>query len=291
MMLRGQQSGYAMVVLLISMSIMAIMMTAALPTWKQLSRREKETELVFRGEQYARAIQLFQMKAGPGTLPPTIDLLYEQRFLRKKFKDPITNDDFAPIVQLAGATASASATPGVAPAGRQGGAAPATPAAAGQRGTPGAQAGTAPGAAASGGIMGVTSKSKEQSIRLYKGRNHYNEWQFIPVARVLAPGTGGAAAPGQRGNPGGQRGAPGSAVPPVGYRSSERTAARSQHSNQSKPTLQSVRATGRALRSLRRRSSEFGHAMRAPAASPEGVPNRYRSLHHTNFGHGKGWTS
>jgi type II secretory pathway pseudopilin PulG len=202
-----------MAVLLISMSIMAIMMTAVLPTWKQLSRREKETELVFRGEQYARAIQLFQMKAGPGTLPPTIDILYEQRFLRKKFKDPITNDDFAPIVQVAGATAGAA--PGVAPAGQQGGAAvPAAPAAAGQRGTPGAQPGASPGAAASGGIMGVTSKSKEQSIRLYKGRNHYNEWQFIPVARVVAPGTGGAAAPGQRGNPGGQRGAPGTATPP-----------------------------------------------------------------------------
>jgi type II secretory pathway pseudopilin PulG len=201
-----------MAVLLISMSVMAIMMTAVLPTWKQLSRREKEAELVFRGEQYARAIQLFQMKAGPGTLPPTIDILVEQRFLRKKFKDPITNDDFAPIVQVAGATGSA--TPGVAPAGRQGGAAQPAPAAAGQRGTPGAQPGTTPGAAASGGIMGVTSKSKEQSIRLYKGRNHYNEWQFLPVVRVAAPGAGGAAAPGQRGGAqGGQRGAPGTATP------------------------------------------------------------------------------
>ena len=97
MMLRGQQAGYAMVALLMAMSVMAIMMTVALPTWKQLAQREKEAELVFRGEQYARAIGLFQAKAGPGTLPPTIDLLVEQRFLRKKFKDPITNDDFAPL--------------------------------------------------------------------------------------------------------------------------------------------------------------------------------------------------
>ncbi len=202
-----------MAVLLVSMSIMAIMMTVALPTWKQLSRREKEAELVFRGEQYARAIQLFQTKSGPGTLPPSVDLLVEQRFLRKKFKDPITNDDFAPLVQLAGATPGGA--PGQ-PATGQGGAAPqqGTPPA-GQRGAPGAQPGTTPGAAAAGGIMGVTSKSKEQSIRLYKGRNHYNEWQFVPVARTAAPGAGGANAPGQRGAPGGQRGAPGT-QPPFG---------------------------------------------------------------------------
>ena len=158
MILRGQQSGYAMAVLLVSMSIMAIMMTVALPTWKQLSRREKEAELVFRGEQYARAIQLFQAKAGPGTLPPTIDLLVEQRFLRKKFKDPITNDDFAPLVQLAGAApgapgGAAGGARGTQPAGRQGGAAQQPAAGAGQRGTPGAQPGTTPGAATAGGIM------------------------------------------------------------------------------------------------------------------------------------------
>jgi type II secretory pathway pseudopilin PulG len=206
-----------MAVLLVTMSVMAIMMTVALPTWRQLVRREKEAELVFRGEQYARAIQLFQTKSGPGTLPPTIDLLVEQRFLRKKFKDPITNDDFAPLVQVAGGAAGGTAA-GAAQPGRQGGAAPQPVGGAGQRGPAGAQPGTTPGAAPVGGIMGVTSKSKEQSIRLYKGRNHYNEWQFLPVARAAAPGAGGSQAPGQRGGPqGGQRGAPGTGPqPPFG---------------------------------------------------------------------------
>ena len=212
MKLRGQHSGYAMAVLLISMSIMAIMMTVALPTWQQLSRREKEAELVFRGEQYARAIQLFQSKAGPGTLPPSIDLLIDQRFLRKKFKDPITNDDFVPLIQLPAGAGGAGAPQQT---GRGGGAPQPPPAAAaGQRGTPGARPGAAPGAAPAGGIMGVSSKSKEQSIRLYKGRNHYNEWQFMPVARAAAPGTGGTGAPGERGgNRGGQRGGPGADTP------------------------------------------------------------------------------
>src|SRR5215831_14105935 len=106
MKLRGQH-GYAMVALLVAMSIMAIMMTVALPTWHQLTQREKEAELVFRGQQYARAIGLFQKKAGPGVLPPNIDALVDGHYLRKKYKDPITGGDFD--VLLAG---TAAPTPG-----------------------------------------------------------------------------------------------------------------------------------------------------------------------------------
>ena len=81
MKLRGQQ-GYAMAVLLVAMSVAAVLMTAVMPTWKQMTRREKEAELIFRGEQYVRAIGLFQKRAGPGVLPPNLDVLVDQRFLR-----------------------------------------------------------------------------------------------------------------------------------------------------------------------------------------------------------------
>src|SRR4030088_701344 len=83
----SRDDGYAMAALLVGLSITALMMTVALPVWKQAAQREKEAELVFRGQQYARAIGLFQRKNGPGTLPPNIDVLVEQRFIRKKFKD------------------------------------------------------------------------------------------------------------------------------------------------------------------------------------------------------------
>ncbi len=86
-----------MAALLISLSIMALALTAVMPVWKQTSQREKEAELVFRGTQYVHAIQLFQRKSGPGTYPPSVDLLVEQKFLRKKYKDPITNGDFQPL--------------------------------------------------------------------------------------------------------------------------------------------------------------------------------------------------
>ncbi len=200
MNLRGQEEaagerGYAMVALLVALSVMGVMLSVAMPVWKTMARREKEAELVFRGEQYARAIALFQRRVA-NAAPPSLDVLVEQRFLRKKYQDPITGDDFGLIL------VGQSTTPGApaADSGRGGGAAGGAPASLG--GSGGASTfGSAPTGAA-GGIIGVVSKSKAESLRLYNGRNHYNEWVFTAAQRTQAPGA-----------PGGQ---PGGAVPGVG---------------------------------------------------------------------------
>src|SRR6266511_1450643 len=185
---RDADRGYAMAALLVAMSMMAIMMTVAMPVWKQTAQREKETELIFRGTQYVHAIALFQRKTA-NAFPPSIDLLVDQRFLRKKYKDPITGGDFQ-ILTAAQQGANSAAGPGQ----RGGQAAPGTGAGAGATTTPGATGGatggraTAPigtspigaaGVAAAGGIMGVASKSKDKSLRIYNGRTHYNEWAFL----------------------------------------------------------------------------------------------------------------
>jgi len=215
-----------MAALLIGMSVAAVLMTAVMPAWRQLSRREREAELIFRGQQYVRAIGLFQKRSGPGVLPPNLDVLISGRFLRKKFKDPITNQDFD---LLSPTNAAGSLTPGQTPGGAS------QPGQAGRGGfqTSGAVVGgvpstmgtASPGAAptqpggrggATGGIMGVVSKSKDASIRLYNGRTHYNEWQFVFVQQAQAAGQPGAAQPGGvPGQPGGvgrggtpQRGGP-----------------------------------------------------------------------------------
>ena len=210
MQLRGQaraenagENGYAMAVLLIGLSVMAILMTIAMPVWKHDAQREKEAELVFRGEQYGRALSLFQRKHGPGTTPPTVDALLENHVLRKKYKDPITNDDFDVVLQGQNTQGSLSSTP-------QRGGAPTAPGGspgAGQRG--GAPGGGSPSSGPVGGIFGFASKSKAESIRIYKGRSHYNEWLFTAPAAAQAPGTGGApggvpgtGGPGGRGGPG-----------------------------------------------------------------------------------------
>ena len=66
-------------------------MTVALPAWRQANQREKEEELVFRGRQYVRAIQLFQRRFA-ATYPPDVDTLVKQKVLRKKYKDPMVED-------------------------------------------------------------------------------------------------------------------------------------------------------------------------------------------------------
>jgi type II secretory pathway pseudopilin PulG len=186
----ANERGYAMAALLVGLSVMAVLMGAMMPVWSHMVQREKEEELIFRGQQYARAIGLFQRKFA-NTAPPTIDLLVEQRFLRKKYKDPITNDDFQPLY--------ANQQP-------QGVSAPAASLRPGQTGSaelavapPGAiQSRTGP--SAPGGIIGVTSKSKESSIKVYNGRTKYNEWAFVFVQTAQRPTGPGTQAPGQQPN-------------------------------------------------------------------------------------------
>jgi type II secretory pathway pseudopilin PulG len=204
-----------MAALLIGLSVMAVMMSAALPVWTHVMQREREEELIWRGEQYKRAIGLFQRKYA-NTFPPTLDVLVEQKFLRKKYKDPVTDSDFQ-IIPVGGQARGPGMPGGL-------GSGFGLPA---QGGQPGAQGQGQPaqgqqpqagsfGAAMQGatqiglggqqqaamGIQGVTSKSSDTSIKLYNGRNKYNEWAFIHVAMSNRPGGIGAAQPGQQVRPG-----------------------------------------------------------------------------------------
>ena len=187
-----------MAALLVSMAVMAIVMTAAMPVWRQITQREKEEELVFRGKQYARAIGLFERKYA-NTPPPDLDVRVRERFLRRKYKDPVTGEDFAPV--LGGQAVRGSTQPG-----------PGGPAATPARGQPVAATPQVGGAATGRGIIGVASKSKDKSIRIYNGQTHYNEWAFVYAPPAATPGAGGVpgvAVPGQRGGQRGQPGPPG----------------------------------------------------------------------------------
>jgi type II secretory pathway pseudopilin PulG len=189
--------GYAMAALLVAMSVMAVLMSALLPVWSHVATREKEEELIFRGKQYARAIGLFQRKFA-NTAPPTIDVLVEQRFLRKKYKDPITNDDFQPIY----ANQALIQQPGGGPSAPR-------PGQSATLSNPAQQTlqsgfGTT-GVGAQGGVIGVTSKSKDESIKIYNGRTRYNEWAFVYIQTVQRPGQSGNPGQGGPNQPGGPR--------------------------------------------------------------------------------------
>jgi type II secretory pathway pseudopilin PulG len=219
-----------MAALLVSLAVMSIMMSVAMPVWRHEAQREKEAELVFRGQQYVRAIRLFQQKTG--TFPTSVDILVQGNYLRKKYKDPITNEEF----EYVGAAVSPGQVgpPGPGQTGMPGRGGPGTTSdgrggfstTSGRVGQPpaggfGSGSGTTSGGSVSGGVipggmMGVRSKSKEESIRLYAGRNHYNEWVFNYVGQQQMPGGPGRGQPGGVGGPGGRGGpvGPGRGGPP-----------------------------------------------------------------------------
>jgi type II secretory pathway pseudopilin PulG len=222
----GGTRGYAMAALLVGLSIMAIMASVALPVWQTLVKREREAELIFRGEQYAQAIALFQRRFA-GTFPPSIDLLLKQKFLRRAYKDPITGGDFQLVYVGAPLPGTAPATGARGAAGGPQGGQPTTPLLG--RGTA-----AQPAQFGRGGIMGVVSRSTAASLRLYNGRGRYNEWVFVATqasTQAGAPGTPGTQTPGRGGRrglgpapfggrqmfpgqPGGLQGPPGQ-LPPI----------------------------------------------------------------------------
>jgi len=209
--MRGSDDGgYILAVLLIGMAIAAIWLTASLPAWRHQAQREKEEELIFRGEQYGRAIALFYRRNG--TFPADIDTLVSQKYLRKKWKDPITNEDFNTV--LAGQPAPSGGAPaGGRPPGSSGGPQPSG----GPRPTGSSPQGGVPGATqqfGGGGIQGVVSKSKDTSIKIYGQQGgsgaaqQYDLWYFSYGAYCNKAGWG-ANCRGQQGGPGGPGGGPG----------------------------------------------------------------------------------
>jgi type II secretory pathway pseudopilin PulG len=201
---------------------MGIMLTVAMPTWSQMIRRDNEAELIFRGEQYARAINQYQRKYANQS-PTSIDMLIEQRMLRKKFKDPLSPDkdgEFALLYfqtgtgsgpQGSGSLGSGSRGTGAQGTGTQGSGNQGRGRGAGPAGTnPSPSPGLGsigPSSSMKGPIVGVASKNTGASLRVYNGKTRYNEWQFIgmEMSSRAGPGTGGAGAPGF---PGGRGGGP-----------------------------------------------------------------------------------
>lgn len=98
-----RDSGFTYIALLAAIVIIGISLGAAGKYWSNVMQRDKEEELLFRGNQYRKAIESYS-KALPGRVeyPQNIDDLLTdnrtakgKRHLRQKFLDPITNEEFA----------------------------------------------------------------------------------------------------------------------------------------------------------------------------------------------------
>ena len=97
--------GFTYIGLLAILVIIGISMGAAGKYWQNVVARDKEEELLFRGDQYRRAIELYYY-AIPGRpqYPRTVDDLLQdprsfagKRYLRRKYKDPVTGEDFVAV--------------------------------------------------------------------------------------------------------------------------------------------------------------------------------------------------
>ena len=146
--------------MLTAVAVIGIGLAAAGDIWSQARQREKETELLFVGNQFRQAIALYERRT-PGAarrFPEKLqDLLLDkrypnvQRYLRKIYADPMTGKPEWGLV-------------------------------------------TAP----DGGIMGVYSLSEDAPLKTanfsnadhsFEGKTRYSEWKFVyaPSTPVVVP--------------------------------------------------------------------------------------------------------
>ena len=206
--------------LLVAIGVMSILMSAAMPAWRTLVKREKEAELLFRGQQYMRAIDLYQRQF-PGAYPTDLEALVEQRFLRRAYLDPMTGEPFR--ILTPGSAAAAGETDSEAeedgrPRSRLSGRAARSPSSVPGSGLGGRAGRVSPGPFSGvlgrddeelGGIVGVVSRSAEESLLKYNGATRYDQWLFIHQGQAVTPGAaeGASLRPGVTGiGPGGGAG-------------------------------------------------------------------------------------
>ena len=212
---RGE-SGYLLLVVMMGLVVMAIMLGAAVQQWSTVQRRENEEELIFRGNQYVKAIKRYQAEHG-GALPTSLEILVKPgprrlRYIRKLFRDPMAPDGKWGIL-LAHPSGKGYINPNApAPTGEEGvpgledlgkglkdsgkdeyGAYRTSKTSPGkafalQSGAPaagdtaigdpaGKESVTAPGQPV-GPIVGVVSLLNEASFRIYREHENYTEWAF-----------------------------------------------------------------------------------------------------------------
>lgn len=212
------QKGYILLLLVFFMAVLLLTAMEVAPNVLTNGRREKEKEMIWRGEQYTRAVRLYYAKYRK--FPTSVDDLIKPkagnlRFLRKAYKDPMNTQDgtwrliyVGPAGQLIGSTKQrpitalippgtgvqstnptagmntnapvnlGSGSPGGSEISTSGGASPDRNSSTGE----GTSAATGPvdGATVFGGnIIGVGSKINQKSVIVYEQAKNYRQFEFV----------------------------------------------------------------------------------------------------------------
>jgi len=213
-----KQRGYVLLAVMLLVTLMLLTLSIELPRIAQQIRREKEEELIHRGNEYKNAIKKFYRKNG--RYPLTLDDLEKgnnMRFLRKRYKDPFTGKDDWRLLHVGevqvnitgGGTSFGTGGSGGIGTGGSGGIGPGGTGGSGTAGIGGTGTGTTggTGTGATGGsgsgtgftdisgggsvplstggpIIGVASTKKDTSIKTINDKDHYNEWLFFYDPRL-----------------------------------------------------------------------------------------------------------
>jgi type II secretory pathway pseudopilin PulG len=177
---RTAAAGYSLVVVIMLVAVLNIMLAAALPKWSEMIKRDKEEELISRGWQYAEAIRIFNKRFQRYPLKLEELIKAKPRSIRQLWKDPMTEDGEWELI-FAGQGSPIKPPPQ-----------------AGNAGLP-----PSPGLdpnkpkVAVGPIVGVKSRSSQQSLLVFFGHEHYDEWEFrVEFLNAVPRHVGGVGVPG-----------------------------------------------------------------------------------------------
>lgn len=158
-----REAGFTYLGLLFAIAIAGIALAGIGVLWQMESRRDKEKELLFIGEEYRTAITRYfaQSPGGVGQYPQKLeDLLLDTRFpnpvrhLRRLYRDPMMPDGEWELIRQQGR------------------------------------------------ITGVASRSQEQPIKIagfapeqddFEGAERYNAWRFVSNGSARPAGPGGVS--------------------------------------------------------------------------------------------------
>ena len=91
---RVPNRGYALLLVMMVVTLLLVSLTAALPSVYMEAQREREEELIFRGNEYVRAIGFYHARFA--RYPASVDELVKKtngvRFLRRAYKDPMSKN-------------------------------------------------------------------------------------------------------------------------------------------------------------------------------------------------------
>ncbi len=92
------ERGYILLALLLMVALLSLGLLAEVQNIELQIRRDREEEMIHRGTQYSRAVRLFfvKFKRYPANIQE-LENTNNIRFLRKRYKDPITGKDFKPL--------------------------------------------------------------------------------------------------------------------------------------------------------------------------------------------------